>query len=126
MSRQPNELASIMALIARYRSAGYDIFPLRGKRPVHKGWRERDYSGFDLASWLEQGHNIGIRLRADDLIIDCDPRNYQPGDDPLRRLAEAVSAPLRNAPATITGAGGAAPFLPQAAGPSHRGKADGL
>ena len=88
------------------RSAGYDIFPLRGKRPVHKGWRERDYSGCDLASWLEQGHNIGIRLRADDLIIDCDPRNYQPGDDPLSRLAEAVSAPLRNAPATITGAGG--------------------
>jgi hypothetical protein len=106
MSRKPNELSSIMAVITRYRSAGYEMFPLHGKKPVHRGWRERDYSDFDAAHWLEQGENIGIRLRAHDLIIDCDPRNYQPGDDPLRRLAEAVSAPLRDAPATITGSGG--------------------
>ena len=106
MSRQPNELASIMALIARYRSAGYDIFPLRGKKPVHKGWQDRDYSGFDLEPWLEQGNNIGIRLRANDLIIDCDPRNYQPEDDPLERLSEAVSVTLRDTPATKTGGGG--------------------
>jgi len=106
MSRKPNELATIMAVIARYQSAGYEVFPLHGKKPVYRGWRERDYSDFDPARWLEQGENIGIRLRADDLIIDCDPRNYQPGDDPLRRLTEAVSAPLRDAPATITGSGG--------------------
>ena len=51
-------------------------------------------------------NNIGIRLRTDDLIIDCDPRNYSPNDDPLGRLAEAVSADLRCAPATITSGGG--------------------
>lgn len=92
--------------IACYRSAGYYLIPLRAKTPVHKRWQKRDYSSFDLVSWLIRGGNIGIRLRASDLIIDCDPRNYQPGDDPLRRLSEAVSAPLRRVPAHITGACG--------------------
>jgi hypothetical protein len=95
-----------LKILARFLAAGYELFPLVGKKPAHKGWRERDYSKFDTGAWLKQGHNIGIRLRAGDLIIDCDPRNYQPGDDPLARLAEAIGAPLRGAPATITGSGG--------------------
>jgi hypothetical protein len=49
---------------------------------------------------------VGIRLAATDLVIDVDPRNYEPGDDQLMRLSEAVGTDLSDAPTVITGSGG--------------------
>jgi hypothetical protein len=72
MSTKSDEVARIMALIARYRSAGYERFPLHGKKPVHRGWREQDFSSSDPAPWLEQWDNIGIRV-ADRLRACTEP-----------------------------------------------------
>jgi hypothetical protein len=106
MSRKPNEVATIMAVIARYRSAGYEFFPLRGKKPVHKGWRERDYSDFDPAPWLEQWDNIGIRV-ADRLRARTEPGSPSfisssgNGIQRLWRLSRVANSPPEN-PADVS------------------------
>ena len=104
--RSQEHVSGILRLLSGYQRAGYELFPLQGKLPIHKGWQTRDYSAFDFPYWLAMDGNVGFRLRPSDLIIDCDPRNYQPGDNPLRRLSEAVFCDLEDAPTTRTGSGG--------------------
>ena len=104
--RSQEHVTRILRLLSEYQRAGYELLPLQGKLPIHKGWQTRDYSAFDFSNWLAQNGNVGFRMRACDLIIDCDPRNYQPGDNPLRRLSAAVSCDLEDAPTTRTGSGG--------------------
>lgn len=96
----------ISAMLDRYRRAGFQLFPLRGKFPADKGWRTKNYALFDELIWLEQRRNVGFRLVANQLIIDADPRNYQLETDSLAMLCEAVGIDLRTAPATRTGSGG--------------------
>lgn len=47
-----------------------------------------------------------MRLRTVDLVIDVDPRNFAPGDDPVRRLETALDVRLENWPRVVTGSGG--------------------
>ena len=46
----------------------------RGKTPVHGNWTRRPYDGFDAAAHMADGGNVGVRLRATDLVLDVDPR----------------------------------------------------
>jgi hypothetical protein len=55
---------------------------------------------------MENGGNVGVRLRAEDLVIDVDPRNFTDGDDPFKRLCEDCGLCLNNYPTVITGSGG--------------------
>src|SRR3954447_6236766 len=87
--------------LARYLAAGYTLIPLHvytaksmrvsrdkktgerknvmvkdGKRPRDKSWTKRDYSSKAvLNECVGSNINVGIRLSADQLVIDVDPRN---------------------------------------------------
>ena len=69
--------------------AGYELIPLhrwdhadehrgkrreRGKTPVHPNWTRRPYKNADQVAHMEKGGNVGVRLRATDLVVDVDPR----------------------------------------------------
>jgi hypothetical protein len=85
--------------------AGFEIFPLSPgrKKPRDIGWQTLDYSEFDFEHW---DGGIGIRLKQNQVVVDDDPRNYEPGDDPVKRLSEAIGFDLITAPTVITGSGG--------------------
>jgi len=78
--------------------AGFTLIPLRGKVPCckpgcpapHKGcgdgWEKTPYGRW-APEELAVG-NYGVALKAGDLVIDVDPKNFEAGDDPLARLKE--------------------------------------
>lgn len=105
--RTPEQLDAARQMLRPFLRAGYDLFPLaRGKKiPRDKGWRLKSYQPADLKAWLAAGGNLGVRLRETDLVIDVDPRNFQPGDDPFTRLSEAVGVDLDIAPMVLSGRG---------------------
>jgi hypothetical protein len=105
----------------RYRPSVFDLIPLHmpdavstkrgvtrkdGKRPLHGAWTVTRYSTKAvLAEQANSGRNIGVRLKADQLIIDVDPRNG--GTPAFEELcAELEIDPLRF-PKVTTGSGGA-------------------
>lgn len=55
---------------------GYSLFSLNGKTPVKdaKNWQKTPYNPLLEAEDLRR--NYGIVLKADDLVIDVDPRNF--------------------------------------------------
>ncbi|MCA3632229.1 MAG: bifunctional DNA primase/polymerase [Methylobacterium sp.] len=76
-----------------------------GKAPLRSGWRKSvPMTDAEVSAHLAKGKNVGARLRDDQLVIDADPRNYWPGDDPLARLRRDVGLP--DGPTVETGAGG--------------------
>ncbi|EKU26058.1 AAA family ATPase [Xanthomonas graminis] len=91
---------------ADYRDARLDLIPLRrrDKVPADKRWQERSY---DHAEVLERarrdGLNLGVRLPADLVVVDVDPRNFPAGRDSLAELAAAFGLPLASAPHVLTG-----------------------
>lgn len=92
------------ALIEHAR-AGHELIALIGKRPAAKGWRRLPpLSLIEAKARMASGGNVGIRLRATDLVIDVDPRNFDDGDDPLFRLKRVLKVP--DAPLVRTGGGG--------------------
>lgn len=77
-----------------------------GKAPCF-GWRgavalDAEQAGELLAS----GVNAGVRLRPTDLVVDVDPRNFAPGDEPVSRLEKALDIRLDDWPHVVTGSGG--------------------
>jgi hypothetical protein len=48
-----------------------------GKRPVHNDWTNREYPPADvvIAHCVKKNLNVGVRLPADVVVIDIDPRN---------------------------------------------------
>lgn len=103
-----------------YRKGGFHLIPLNrpdavdqkgrpiGKAPLNSGWRRLPPLSMDEAVQImkEEGHNVGVRLRDTDLVIDVDPRNYAEGDDPLKRLQEDLGVDFSGAPLVVTGSGG--------------------
>lgn len=87
--------------------AGFELFPLTHgqKIPRDAGWRLKSYTFPQIGGWVRDGGNVGIRLRETDLVIDVDPRNFDPGDDPFARLCETVGSDLDNAPMVLSGRG---------------------
>lgn len=101
-----------------FRGTPYELIPLHspatldvkgrelGKAPL-KGWRTCPSLDVDDAKQrLAEGSNVGVRLREVDLVIDIDPRNFAPGDDPVKRLSDALEIHLDDWPHVATGAGG--------------------
>ena len=101
-----------------YRRAGYQLIPLcrwdsidnlgrqRGKSPRDGRWRDRAYSDADVNANAANGNNTGVRLTADMLVVDVDPRNMPDGRDVLGELDLEVNLRLDDAPHVITGSGG--------------------
>lgn len=106
--RTPEQVAEARQVLKAFARAGYQLFPLkRGtKVPRDEGWQTKTYSlAGDIAAWVKQGGNIGIRLGDADLVIDVDPRNFAQGDNPLARLSQDVGVDLEDAPTVVTGRG---------------------
>jgi len=89
-----------------YSHAGHDLIPLKGKAPIHKGWRTRSYSRDELNHHVKRGGNLGVRLGENDLVLDIDPRNFPEGCDPVAELQEKIGIKLGDWPYTVTGSGG--------------------
>ena len=105
--RTPEEINAVRRMLAPFKQAGYELFPLaRGQKiPRDKGWRTTSYGDGELKRWVQDGGNIGVRLRDTDLVLDVDPRNFPPGDDPFRRLCKDVDVALSVAPTVLSGRG---------------------
>ncbi len=65
---------------------GLYVFPLirGGKTPAVESWRHGKLDPNVTAEQIAPAY--GIELTDDYLVIDVDPRNFSPGDDPLTRL----------------------------------------
>lgn len=111
-----------------FRATGFELIPLHspgaldqrgrsiGKAP-RRGWRDADpISIEDAKRVLSEEVNVGVRLRPTDLVIDIDPRNFAPGDDPVSRLEAALEFRLDNWPHVITGSGGSHYYMSVPAG----------
>jgi hypothetical protein len=108
--------------------AGYTLIPLRepgatdvegrsrGKSPRDTDWTRRDYTGFDAAEHMKRGGNVGVRLTGEQLVVDVDPRNFLPGDDPLERLCRDTGLDAASCPRVRTGSGGQHLYLRLPAG----------
>lgn len=89
-----------------YRRVRLNLIPLRrrDKMPADRRWQERRY---DQAEVLERarrdGLNLGVRLPAEVVVVDVDPRNFPEGRDSLAELAAAFGLPLSSAPHVLTG-----------------------
>lgn len=104
--------------IKAFKGSGFELIALHGPNDLDrhgrsigkapgKGWR--DCQPLDVAAAIDvmnEGRNVGVRLRACDLVIDVDPRNFPPGIDPLRQLQADFSIKLANYPTVVTGSGG--------------------
>jgi hypothetical protein len=92
--------------------AGYDLIPLhrRAKRPLHTNWTKRIYNSSGVIEDAEiDGNNVGVRLRASDLVIDYDPRHDpRSGTEPtsLAELVLMIGLDPTDYPAVKTGGGG--------------------
>lgn len=91
---------------SEYRRVRLDLIPLRrrDKMPADKRWQERAYDqGEVLERAKRDGLNLGVRLPADVVVVDVDPRNFPAGRDSLVDLAAAFGLPLTSAPHVLTG-----------------------
>lgn len=89
-----------------YRRVRLDLIPLRrrDKMPADRRWQERSYDqGEVLERARRDGLNLGVRLPADVVVVDVDPRNFPAGRDSLAELAAAFGLPLSSAPHVLTG-----------------------
>ncbi|WP_282271088.1 AAA family ATPase [Stenotrophomonas sp. PS02298] len=89
-----------------YRRARLDLIPLRrrDKMPADKRWQDRSYDrGEVLERARRDGLNLGVRLPAEVVVVDVDPRNFPAGRDSLAELAAAFGLPLASAPHVLTG-----------------------
>lgn len=126
-ARTAAEMNAARAMLLPFHEAGYRLFPLRkGKKiPLQSGWQTRDYTLGMIRHWLEQGGNVGIALGAEDLVVDVDPRNFEDGDDPLKRLRAAFDIDISMVPTNITGSGGCHLFFKKPEDLRIRGRLDG-
>src|SRR4051812_40272655 len=105
--------------LAPFRVGGYELVPLNaveardkngrliGKAPMGSKWRLLPPPSLEeAAAHMATGCNVGVRLRPEDLVIDADPRNYAPGDDPLARMEQDLGIDLEGYPTVTTGSGG--------------------
>jgi predicted P-loop ATPase len=91
-------------MIQSYHNAGFIAIPLRGKIPLAKGWQDAVYDlDLDLSKFKS---NFGLVLQDDQLVIDVDPRNFKPGDNPLKRLSEDFGLDPTKCVVVRTGGGG--------------------
>ncbi len=92
--------------------AGFDLIPLNGvsKEPLNKDWTNRKYNPERVtARAVKLGNNVGVRLRADQLVIDVDPRNG--GDQGFDDMCLDLGLDASEWPRVVTGSGGSHYYL---------------
>ncbi|WP_454259650.1 bifunctional DNA primase/polymerase [Pseudoxanthomonas mexicana] len=78
-----------------------------GKAPSDGAWQARRYNAKSvLSDAVRNGHNLGVRLTPDLLVVDVDPRNYRDGVDSFAKLAADFGIALDDYPHVRTGGGG--------------------
>lgn len=93
-----------------YADKGFTLFPLNGKIPP-KGfsWPKAVYNPFPSVQDFPSG-NFGVKLGADTLVIDVDPRNFAAGVDSWAKLKSACpifdKSKFNNTFVVMTGTGG--------------------
>lgn len=61
-----------------YSDANYTIIPLNGKIPTKTNWTNTSYKDFSkFPQEREVGHNVGLKLEKNLLVVDIDPRNFK-------------------------------------------------
>lgn len=89
-----------------YRNVRLELIPLRrqDKVPLDRRWQACEY---DHAQTMKRarrlGLNLGVRLPADVVVLDVDPRNFPEGRNPLNELVDAYQLDLSKAPHVLTG-----------------------
>ena len=77
-----------------------------GKEPFSE-WTTKEYSDDAIKSAFSRGMNVGFVLDDDNLVVDCDPRNYPEGVNSLDELEKFLGFKLADkCPAVKTGSGG--------------------
>ena len=100
------------AALAPLIDAGFELIPLNGvsKEPRNKDWTNRKYNPERVAALSSKtGGNVGVRLRADQLVIDVDPRNG--GDAGFDDMCLDLGLDASEWPHVITGSGGSHYYL---------------
>ncbi|CAN5166947.1 hypothetical protein BH10PSE10_BH10PSE10_02820 [soil metagenome] len=78
---------------------------LDGKRPRDKDWTRRKYNSRQTIESADSGnHNVGVRLKPEQLVLDIDPRNG--GDEGFLNLCFDLGLDSDTWPHVITGSGG--------------------
>ncbi|MEZ6012774.1 MAG: DUF5906 domain-containing protein [Hyphomonas sp.] len=77
-----------------------------GKAPMHKDWTNRAFDRALVKEATTSGHNYGVRLTAEHLVVDVDPRNMPEGRDTFAELCEALDINPDDYPIVRTGSGG--------------------
>jgi hypothetical protein len=111
--------------MARYVEEGWQLIPLHrpgdrtehggkmrpdGKRPLHKDWTNRTYdSAKVIESSAAEGRNVGVRLKASQLVIDVDPRHG--GEAGFDVLCRDLGLDRNAWPHVVTGSGGSHFYL---------------
>jgi len=89
-----------------YRRVRLDLIPLRrrDKMPADRRWQARDYDQVEVLERARRDSlNLGVRLPADVVVVDVDPRNFPEGRDSLAELAADIGLDLASAPHVLTG-----------------------
>jgi hypothetical protein len=63
---------SVLEAALDYQGRGFIVTPLRGKRPIVKGWQERQLSEDELPDYFVDGRNLGIVLGGGAGLVDVD------------------------------------------------------
>jgi len=113
-------------LLQPYLDAGVQLIPLhrwdffdrikgkkrdRGKSPRDNNWTKQNYVSTEQVDHMANGGNVGVRLTAEQLVIDVDPRNFPVDDfdDPINsfdQLCEDFRIDRTKFTHVITGSGG--------------------
>jgi len=105
-----------------YAKEGYTLIPLYkwnststhknktrqdGKRPLSNDWTTKPYNNKEtIEKSTNDNNNAGVRLTADQLVIDVDPRNSPKDRDTFQELCDAFDLDPTDYPKVNTGSGG--------------------
>lgn len=98
----------------------------RGKSPVHSNWTKKPYMSADQVTHMEAGDNVGVRLRAGEMVLDVDPRGFPDGQtlaSPINPYVELVLWTGMNPdlyPTVVTGSGGLHVYMSKPEGVSTK------
>src|SRR5690625_2521491 len=97
--------ATMLKFALAYAGAGLPIFPLKGKQPATRhGFKDATTNPVQILEWFDNdhGHNIGLPVPDNALVIDVDPRSG--GLLGMKRLEHKYGA-LPETTVCITGRG---------------------
>lgn len=91
-------------ILKTYADAGYALTPLKGKVPTTKGWVATKFKADPVPEDFPE--NFGVVLQDDDLVVDCDPRNYKNNINSLQKLQADIKWSIKGTLTTVVRTGG--------------------